>query len=258
MMTSAPTTVVVRHSANQGVVAGIIACLLAVLGIFFSGLIFVPLAAICSMLALIRGIVGKSAAGIGCAILAGVLSVWGFVVSPSLWVLAGAGLLAAHAPSHPVSVGTHSFAEASIPAIAPRPNPSPGENPPPRPPISRAAVDALKRQAAAQADAAMTECRNKRLAGEIKTYAGSAECSNPRIIAAYWHIDYRYMDLIFDWTRKRIEVAKKEDGGRLTEAQASAQLSQFLVELRDREQQRDLAPIPCSSGCDPNSVGHRE
>jgi len=105
-------TVIVQHRGGSGVVAGLLGCALGLLGIFAWGLIFVPLAALCSITVLVRGITGRSAVGVGTSILAGVLSVWGFIVSPSLWVLLGAGILAQHVqPVH---------APASSPAVTSR------------------------------------------------------------------------------------------------------------------------------------------
>ena len=89
-------TVVVSRNRHQGVLAGLLGCVFGVLGIFTWGLIFVPLAAICSLVGLLRGIAGFSISGIGCSLLAAVLTVWGFVVSPSLRLLLGAGILASH------------------------------------------------------------------------------------------------------------------------------------------------------------------
>jgi hypothetical protein len=93
------TTVVVKHAGRPGVVAGLLGCVFGVLGIFTLGLIFVPLAAICSVVGLLRGLTGVSLSGIGCSLLAGALTFWGFVVSPSLWLLVGAGILAQHLPA---------------------------------------------------------------------------------------------------------------------------------------------------------------
>jgi hypothetical protein len=89
-------TVVIVRSAHQGVLAGLFGCVFGLLGIFTWGLIFVPLSAICALVGSFRGIAGRSITGIGCSLLAGMLAVFGFVVSPSLWVLTGAALLAQH------------------------------------------------------------------------------------------------------------------------------------------------------------------
>jgi len=90
---------------NQGIVAGILGCLFGVLGIFTIGIIFVPIAALCSLVGLARGISGPSLAGIATSLLGAVLTFFGFISSPTLWLLA-AGLFVASqsdnaATSHP-------------------------------------------------------------------------------------------------------------------------------------------------------------
>jgi hypothetical protein len=95
------------------------------------------------------------------------------------------------------------------------------------------------KQAADDARAAMAECKNKRLAGQLKTYVASADCSNPRIIAAFQRAGYRYMDLIYLFTAKRRALAEQVDNGTLTEAQAELETAQFLVRFNDEERQRD-------------------
>jgi len=92
-MGSEAKTVVIRHRGSAGLVAGIFGCIFGILGIFTVGIIFVPLAAICSVVGLLRGIFGGSASGIGLSILAAALAIWGVVVSPTLWLLIAAGSL---------------------------------------------------------------------------------------------------------------------------------------------------------------------
>src|SRR5215472_2337449 len=94
--TAGQNTVVIVQSAHQGVLAGLLGCVFGLLGIFTWGLIFVPLSAICALVGSFRGIAGRSITGIGCSLLAGMLAVFGFVVSPSLWMLTGAVLLTQH------------------------------------------------------------------------------------------------------------------------------------------------------------------
>jgi len=72
--------------AIMGIVFGI-------LGIFTIGIVFVPLAALCAVVALIGGgiVRGQSATGF-LAILAGILAGVGFAVSPTLWLATAARL----------------------------------------------------------------------------------------------------------------------------------------------------------------------
>jgi len=103
------------------------------------------------------------------------------------------------------------------------------------PPHTAAAL----KQAGDETKAAITECKNKRLSGELKTYAASAECSNPRIVAAFQSAGYRYMDLIYLLTAKRRELSEQVDNGTLTEAQAELEAAQLIVRIVDEDRQRD-------------------
>jgi hypothetical protein len=53
----------VVHRGRAGVQAGLFGCIFGVLGIFTLGFVFVPLAALCSFVGLIRGVFGVSASG---------------------------------------------------------------------------------------------------------------------------------------------------------------------------------------------------
>jgi len=64
-----------------------------------------------------------------------------------------------------------------------------------------------------EAKQAMKDCRNKRMSGELKTRADSAECSNPRITAAFQDIGYPYMDIVAKYTTARLDMARKTDSG---------------------------------------------
>ena len=72
---------------NAGMTAGIIACLLAVLGILFLGTIFIPIAFVVTAIGSFIAIKHKSISGIGVNILALVLTVVGFFTSPLLIAL---------------------------------------------------------------------------------------------------------------------------------------------------------------------------
>jgi len=52
--------------------------------------------------------------------------------------------------------------------------------------------------------AAITDCRNKRIDGTLKTYVASAQCANPRIVQAFSKANYRYMDLIAAFNAQRL------------------------------------------------------
>ena len=95
------------------------------------------------------------------------------------------------------------------------------------------------KQVANEAAAAIAECRNKRLSGELKTYVASADCSNPRILAVYQRAGYRYMDLVQRIAAKRRELAGLLDRGTLTETQEEQEFAQFVARINNEERERD-------------------
>lgn len=235
----------------RGALAGLLGCIFGVIGVFALGFVFVPLAAVCAVVGLIRGISGKSAAGIGTSLLAGALSAFGFITSPSLWLLTAGLLVASQLPQAPTAAPTQHITYA--PPRSRYPTPAPGASMPISPPRDVAPAPSTRQamqQALAQAQSAMTECRNLRLSGLLKTYVESVQCSNPRVIEAFRRAHYRYMDLIGSWTAKRLELAEGEDLGKVTEAQATSQLSELYSELIDHERLRDRASMSA-----PNSPG---
>ena len=82
-------TQVVMVKQGTGMVAGIIASVLAVLGILFLGTVFVPLAAITAIIGTIIAVKNKNGGGIGVNILAWVLIIIGLVTSPMLLAIIG-------------------------------------------------------------------------------------------------------------------------------------------------------------------------
>jgi hypothetical protein len=77
--------------------------MLEILGILTIGVLFIPLAATCAIVGLLRGISAGNAAGIGASLLGGALSVVGLIVSPSLWLLLALMFIPKHlaAPTNP-------------------------------------------------------------------------------------------------------------------------------------------------------------
>jgi len=69
---------------GAGKTAGIIACVLAVLGTLFLGFVFVPLAVIVGLFGTIIAVKNKNPTGIGICALAWVLIMVGFATSPVL------------------------------------------------------------------------------------------------------------------------------------------------------------------------------
>ncbi len=70
--------------------------ILAVLGILFLGIIFVPLAAIVALIGTIIAVKNRNMAGIGVNVLAWILVLFGFFTSPILMMALGVTVGAAH------------------------------------------------------------------------------------------------------------------------------------------------------------------
>ena len=98
--------------------------------------------------------------------------------------------------------------------------------------------EALK-WAAGETERAGRECRARRLAGELPSYAASAQCSNPRMIQAFKAAHYPYMDLIEQLAAKRLELAAKIDRGELTELQVRLETQEAYAGIQETERQRD-------------------
>ena len=82
-------TQAIQVQQRPGNVAGIIACVLAVLGILFFGTIFVPIAIIVALFGSTIAIKNKNSTGIGINALAWVLIIAGVVTSPMLLGIIG-------------------------------------------------------------------------------------------------------------------------------------------------------------------------
>ena len=89
--------------------------------------------------------------------------------------------------------------------------------------------------------AAVLECRDRRVKKELKTYRQSAECSNPKILAAYEEANYPYMDLVRVLLDARLLAAENLDKGAVTEAQAQAQSAELENRLTSEDQKRRAA-----------------
>jgi hypothetical protein len=87
--------------------------------------------------------------------------------------------------------------------------------------------------------AAITECRNKRIDGTLKTFVASAQCSNPRIVQAFSKANYRYMDLIAAFNAKRLQISERVDRNQLSEADAQIETQKLFASIVEAEKQRD-------------------
>lgn len=79
-----PNMIVVNQSSN---IAGILAIVFAIIGIFFFAMIFVPLAVLTAIFATYSAIKGKSSLIV--AIIAWILIAVAFATSPTLWFIFG-------------------------------------------------------------------------------------------------------------------------------------------------------------------------
>jgi len=76
------------------VLAGALGIVFGLLGIFTVGLVFVPIAALCTLLGLLRAVFALNMAGLGLSLVSSALTAAGFVGSHSLCFLAGVGAIA--------------------------------------------------------------------------------------------------------------------------------------------------------------------
>jgi len=81
--------VVIVKKQGTGMVAGIISCVLAILGTFTIGIVFVPLAAITAAIGSIVALKNMSGGGIAVNLLACILVVVGLFTSPALLLAIG-------------------------------------------------------------------------------------------------------------------------------------------------------------------------
>lgn len=72
---------------KSGMIPAIIGCIAGVLAILTIGIVFFPIALVCTIIALILSIKTKYGAAIGISILSLLLTIAGFVFSPTLWAL---------------------------------------------------------------------------------------------------------------------------------------------------------------------------
>jgi hypothetical protein len=132
--------------------------------------------------------------------------------------------------------GQHASAQtaATAPTVAAAPVPQPD-----RQAISAQASSPVMQAAGNEAAAAINECKSKRLSGELKSFVQSAQCSNPRIIAAFKKANYRYLDLVTLMTAKRMQIAERLDRNQMSEADANVAYQQAFTDIVTAEKARD-------------------
>ena len=118
---------------------------------------------------------------------------------------------------------------------------------------------------------AIIECREKRLRGEISTYAESARCSNPQIYEAWKAANYPHMDLITQWLNAREAASEKVDQRIITPEEFERQMAELTVRLTMEEERRragllssadntlqlSLPPAPPPPASAPKSAGKK-
>lgn len=78
---------------------------------------------------------------------------------------------------------------------------------------------------------ATTECRQKRLNRNLKSYVESVRCSNPVILEAHQEAGDPNMDLIQLLCAYRMAVAELEDKGKLTEAEGNVAIEELVLRV---------------------------
>ncbi len=89
-----------------------------------------------------------------------------------------------------------------------------------------------------QSRQAIIECRERRLRHEFETYKQSAECSSPKIFAAWRAANYPHMDLITAWLNAREAASAQVDEKTLTPKQFEAQMDALTIRLTAEETRR--------------------
>jgi hypothetical protein len=96
-------------------------------------------------------------------------------------------------------------------------------------------------RATTEAQQAIEDCRQMRLNGQLPNYVASANCSGPRIIAAYQKARYRYMDLVNLYVAAQLVGSERVDKGEITEAQLQLELAELHTRLASEEQRRAVS-----------------
>ena len=85
---------------------------------------------------------------------------------------------------------------------------------------------------------AIIECREKRLNGELSSYADSARCAKPLIFEAWKEANYPHMDLIAEWLSAREAASEKVDQKLISPEQFEREMTKLTLRLTKEEQSR--------------------
>ncbi|MFI5022974.1 MAG: hypothetical protein ACHQRJ_15155 [Alphaproteobacteria bacterium] len=101
--------------------------------------------------------------------------------------------------------------------------------------------------AAAEMQNVIAGCRNKRLSGELKSFAESASCSNAMIVLAYGWLNYPYMDLVRSIAASRLAVSERVDAGKLSESEAQTLMAELGQEVNAEVLRRQSLALAAQS-----------
>jgi hypothetical protein len=85
---------------------------------------------------------------------------------------------------------------------------------------------------------AIEECRQQRLRGQLSSYKMSAECSSPRIFAAWREANYPHMDLITAWVNEREAASERVDQRTMTPKEFDLKMAELTNRLTAEERRR--------------------
>ena len=110
-------------------------------------------------------------------------------------------------------------------------------------PVVKSALEALSHtawadkmpQASNDATAAVQQCHDKRVAGELKTHEDSAKCSAPMMTTIFQRIGYPYMDLVDEFNAKKIEEAQKLDKSTLGGSEDEKPFADLALKIAEQE-----------------------
>ena len=100
------------------------------------------------------------------------------------------------------------------------------------------AVSPVMQSAVEKSRIAIEQCRERRLRKELKSYLESAQCSDPKIFAAWQEANYPHMDLVTAWLNAREEASQKVDQHLITPKQFDEQMDALTARLTAEEKRR--------------------
>ncbi len=97
-----------------------------------------------------------------------------------------------------------------------------------------------QQEAFRQANVIREECRQRRLAGELKSYVESARCSQERMRQIIAESGHPYMDLVDLDLAYNMALAQRVDKGELSETDAKLQAAELRTRISSEEQRRAM------------------